>query len=154
MWSLVAIVLLAGLLGIAARCRPAVAHAREPAPCGERALNLAVYRALVLKEVASRPGMSGSIPASALPLPAWYRLDPDWRNVVLPGGIVAVYASRASSPGLLRDLLDLTGHSAQVGQVVAMRRGTATLHLPRTGNTGLQLPGVPCDTVVWLALWA
>lgn len=119
------------------------------ASAAELAQSMAVARAAGVDWAQRHPHRQGEFELSEIASPAWFRPHARLR-VAIRGRTVAVYLVGERPPGLLAELLNLSGGSILVG---IARRTTGTLHSPTAGDTQIDLPdSVPDGALVWLAL--
>ncbi|NRF68453.1 type IV pilus biogenesis protein PilM [Aquincola sp. S2] len=152
MWPLVIVISMASAIGCLLL---AGQGSREPAQqqvVGEDlALNMAVYRTLVVEYARAHPTFTGSVGHGVLPEPSWYRRSSTWKNQVRGDGTIVIYGAPAATAGLTTQIAELSSYSINAGEArVPSSGGTATLWTPRFGDTGLQLPGVPAGATVWI----
>jgi hypothetical protein len=140
---------LAALAGPMLASRPAEERAVSAAGARAIAESMAVYRTAVVTWAQSQPAFEGEVADTAVAPPAWMRRNPSIRAAV-QGRFVAVYLTDRAPPGLLDEMLRLSGGSVWVG---IAHRASGTLHAPGLGDTGLQVPQwVPDQAPAWLAL--
>jgi hypothetical protein len=151
MWALLVVFSMVAATGAVLVAQQAHDPVLQQAQDDSRARNFALYRSFVVQHAAQNPGVLGTVPDSALPLPHWFQRDPSWTNEVLAGGQVLVYRGGGSSATLLAQLETEAHESLLVGEALRRPSGQTYLFSPRFGDTGIDLPALPSGTVVWLA---
>lgn len=130
--------------------RPAEERAVSASQARAIAHGMAVYRTAVVDWAQTQPGFEGVVGESAVSEPDWMRRNTSIRAAV-QGRYIAVYIDgERPPPGVLDELVKLSGGSIWVGTA---HRVSGTLHTPGLGDTGLQVPQwVPDQAPLWLAL--
>jgi hypothetical protein len=159
MWLIVVLFTLLSVIGVATASQAGHAPVLQQARDDALALNMAVYRSLVVQAVSAGAGAgSGSgagidsvVSDAALVLPSWYTRDPAWSNELMPDGTIVIYAVGSVSPTFVTELVATSQGSMLVGEARTHLAGDTYLYSPQFGDTAIPLPALPPGTPVWLS---